>query len=40
MSELKDLMTNVYAEMSATDDVNAMVDKYFAVDFVEHDRIT
>ena len=39
MSELKDLMTNVYAEMSATDDVNAMVDKYFAVDFVEHDTI-
>jgi len=39
MSELKDLMANVYAEMSATDDVNAMVDKYFAVDFVEHDTI-
>ena len=39
MSELKDLMTNVYAEMSATDDVNAMVDKYFAVEFVEHDTI-
>ncbi|MGA1038320.1 MAG: hypothetical protein ACO3VQ_10975, partial [Ilumatobacteraceae bacterium] len=39
MSELKDLMTNVYAEMSTTDDVDAMVDKYFAVDFVEHDTI-
>jgi predicted ester cyclase len=39
MSELKDLMTNVYAEMSTTDDVDAMVDKYFSADFVEHDTI-
>ena len=39
MSELKDLTARVYGEMSTTADVDAMVDKYFAADFVEHDQI-
>ena len=39
MAELKNLMSQVYGALSTAEDIDSVVDRYFAVDFVEHDSI-
>ncbi|MEC8504280.1 MAG: ester cyclase [Actinomycetota bacterium] len=39
MSDIKALTQSVYGEMSQNDDIDMIVDTYFAEDFVEHEEI-
>ena len=39
MADLKALAQGMYDEMNSGSDVDALIDKYFAEDFVEHEEI-